>query len=107
MILRRLAAGVRAEASDILQRRSETARWLAAVRYVTTLPMASSPDRAVNTGHWMSPLAIGISLLSAACCLSGKTTTLRLLAAALHARPKFERPSYPALESFDDGEWKR
>ncbi len=75
MILRLACRWRKGLGSLVLQERSETARWLAAVQNIITptLPMASSPDHTLITHGPLdvSPLAIEYPLLSA-CCLSGK-----------------------------------
>lgn len=109
MILRPLAGGVKGWEARFLQERSETARWLAAVQNIITptLPMASSPDHTLITHGPLdvSPLAIEYPLLSA-CCLSGKTTALRLLARCITLARSLSALPTLRWNRFDDGEWK-
>ncbi|APQ80440.1 ATP/GTP-binding protein [Salmonella enterica subsp. enterica serovar Typhimurium] len=104
-----LAAGVKGWEAWFLQERSETARWLAAVQNIITptLPMASSPDHTLITHGPLdvSPLAIEYPLLSA-CCLSGKTTALRLLARCITLARSLSALPTLRWNRFDDGEWK-
>lgn len=92
-----------------MQGRSDAARWLAALQNIITptLPMASRPDQTLITRSPLdvSPLAIEYPLLSA-CCLSGKTTSLRLLARCITLARSLSALPTLRWNRFDNGEWK-
>lgn len=104
-----LAAGVQGWEAWFLQGRSDAARWLAALQNIITptLSMASFPDQTLITRSPLdvSPLAIEYPLLSA-CCLSGKTTALRLLARCITLARSLSVLPTLRWNRFDDGEWK-
>ncbi|EDY9313948.1 ATP/GTP-binding protein [Salmonella enterica] len=104
-----LAAGVQGWGAWFLQGRSDAARWLAALQNIITptLPMASRPDQTLITRSPLdvSPLAIEYPLLSA-CCLSGKTTSLRLLARCITLARSLSALPTLRWNRFDNGEWK-
>ncbi|MCD3180265.1 ATP/GTP-binding protein, partial [Salmonella enterica subsp. enterica serovar Enteritidis] len=66
-----------------------------------------SPDHTLITHGPLdvSPLAIEYPLLSA-CCLSGKTTALRLLARCITLARSLSALPTLRWNRFDDGEWK-
>ncbi|HAU3344378.1 TPA: ATP/GTP-binding protein [Salmonella enterica subsp. houtenae serovar 1,40:z4,z23:-] len=104
-----LAAGVQGWEAWFLQGRSDAAHWLAALQNIITptLPMASRPDQTLITRSPLdvSPLAIEYPLLSA-CCLSGKTTSLRLLARCITLARSLSALPTLRWNRFDNGEWK-
>ncbi|HCL4434301.1 TPA: ATP/GTP-binding protein [Salmonella enterica] len=104
-----LAAGVQGWEAWFLQGHSDAARWLAALQNIITptLPMASRPDQTLITRSPLdvSPLAIEYPLLSA-CCLSGETTALRLLARCITLARSLSALPTLRWNRFDDGDWK-
>lgn len=104
-----LAAGVQGWEAWFLQGHSDAARWLAALQNIITptLPMASRPDQTLITRSPLdvSPLAIEYPLLSA-CCLSGKATSLRLLARCITLARSLSALPTLRWNRFDNGEWK-
>ncbi|HFL5522348.1 TPA: ATP/GTP-binding protein [Salmonella bongori] len=104
-----LAAGVPGWEAWFLRARTDAAHWLTALQTTITpmLPMASFPDQTLLPPGPVdvSPLAIEYPRLST-CCLSGKTTALRLLARCITLARSLSALPTLRWNRFDDGEWK-